>query len=144
MKAIYPFAGLMALALLCTGCWPLRVTSSPGSCGTVVDAKTRQPIAGATAQMSYTWRAYWSDLNPPTLDQVITNTRPPIVLTDTNGQFSIARERVTLVTFPFHSWNSYGTLIIGKEGYEPGVFPVSDVTNQDLEGRTFLLKSMQK
>lgn len=144
MKVIYHFAGLMALAVLCTGCWPLRVTSNPGSCGTVVDANTRQPIEGASAQMSYTWRAYWSDINPPMLSDVITNTRPPIVLTDTNGQFSIARERVTLVTWPFHDWNSYGTLIIQKDGYDPAVFPVSDVTNEDMHGRTYLLKPAQK
>ena len=144
MKVIYYFAGLIALALLCTGCYPFRVTSSPGSCGTVVDAKTRQPVAGASAEMSYTWRAYWSDLNPPSLEQLVTNTRPPMVMTDTNGMFSIPRERVTLVTFPFHSWNSYGTLIVWKDGYEPAVFPVSDVTNQDLQGRTVLLKPQQK
>jgi hypothetical protein len=144
MKTIYHFAGLMVLALLCAGCYPFRVTSSPGPCGTVVDAQTRQPIAGASAQMSYTWRAYWSDLNPPTLDQVITNTRPPLVLTDTNGTFHIPRERMALITFPFHSWNSYGTLIVWKDGYVPAVFPISDVTNQDIEGGTFLLKPVQK
>ena len=131
----------MALTLLCAGC---RITSSPGSCGTVVDAKTRQPIEGASAQISYTWRAYWSDLNPPTYDQVITKTRPPIVLTDTNGQFSVPRESVTLVTSPFRDHAAYGTLIIEKDGYEPAVFAVSTVTNEDLQGRTFLLKPAQK
>ena len=141
MKAIHYFAGLIALLLLCAGC---RITSSPGSCGTVVDAKTRQPIEGASAQMSYTWRAYWSDLNPPQLEQVNTNTRPPIVLTDAGGQFSIPRERVTLMTSPFRDHTSYGTLIIEKDGYEPAVFAVSTVTNEDLQGRTYLLKLVQK
>jgi hypothetical protein len=144
MKTIYYFAGLMALTLLCTGCWPLHVTTSPGSVGTVVDAKTRQPIEGASAQMSYTWRAYWSDLNPPTLEQVNTNTRPPIVLTDSNGVFSLPRESITLVTWPFHQNTAYGTLILEKDGYKPAVFAVSSETNEDLQGRTFLLKPEQK
>src|SRR5579859_3135899 len=144
MKHISNFAVLVITMLCCTGCWPAHITTSPAAIGTVVDARTREPVSGAEVQLSYTWRAYWSDLNPPMLAEVITNTRPPMVLTDTNGVFSIPREHVWVFTYPLPDWNARGALVVEQDGYEPAIIPVTDEGDTDKNGMTVLLKPMQK
>lgn len=144
MKHICHFAALVVAALFCTGCWPAHVTTSPAAVGTVVDAETREPISGAQVQVSYTWRAYWSDLNPPVLSEVITNTRAPIVLTDTNGVFSIPRENQWVFTYPPPEWYARGTLVVEQDGYEPAIIPVTDEGDADKNGITVVLKPLEK
>jgi hypothetical protein len=142
MKTIYYFAGLAAMMLLCTGCWPERITSSPAAWGYVLDAKTHAPIVGAKAQVSYTWRAYWSDLNPPQLSDLVTNLRPPLVTSDSNGQFLIPREHEWVWESPLPDWNSYGSLVILQNGYKPGLFPLSTQGGQDKQPQRFFLTPM--
>ena len=101
MKIIYYFAGLVAMAFLCTGCWPEHITSSPAAWGYVLDAKTHEPIVGAKAQMSYTWRAYWSDLNPPQLSDVLTNVLRHQSLLNSDG---VAVPAGSLPWYPCSSW----------------------------------------
>jgi hypothetical protein len=144
MKTIYYFAGMLAMALLCTGCWPERITSSPAAWGYALDAKTHEPIVGAKAEMSYTWRAYWSDLNPPQLPDLLANMRPPYVTADKDGQFFIPREREWVWMTPMPDWNSYGTLVILQNGYKPGMFPTSTVGNQDKQPQRFFLTPVQE
>jgi hypothetical protein len=139
MNRIGYFAALIIVALCCTGCWPEHITSSPAAEGMVIDAKTREAVCGAHVQMSYVWRAYWSDINPPALSDVITNVRPPLVMTDTNGDFAIPREHVWVIMYPLPEWETHGSLIILKDGYEPAIIPVSNVHNADLQGQTYEL-----
>ena len=141
MKYFCHLAGVLAVGLFCTGCWPERVTTSPASCGVVVDAQTHVPVSGAKVQMSYTWRAYWTVLNPPELDDVITNTRPlGAVYTGASGEFSIPREHVWAVMYPEPVWETWGTLIVQCDGYEPALIPVSDRKGLDEKERTVMLK----
>ncbi|HSY44360.1 MAG TPA: hypothetical protein VK811_10660 [Candidatus Acidoferrum sp.] len=144
MKTIYYFAGLVTVMLLCTGCWPARITSSPAAWGYVMDAKTHEPIVGAKAEMSYTWRAYWSDLNPPQLSDLLANPRPPFVTSDTNGQFFIPREREWVMMSLPVDFNAYGTLVILQNGYKPGMFPASTKGNQDKQPQRFFLTPVQE
>lgn len=139
MKAIFYSVAVLAMALVCSGCYPQHVVSSPGAEGFVRDAKTGDPIAGAKVGISRTWQAYWSDLNPPTLDEVITNVRSPVVITDTNGGFSIPPEHLWVRTSPMPTWHAYGTLIIQDDGYQPDIIPISDVNGADEQSKTYLL-----
>lgn len=143
MKQIYYIAGLAAMVLVCTGCWPEHVTSSPAACGVVLDAKTHAAICGAKVAMSRTWDAYWSPLNPPLLDHCITNVRDPVVITGTNGEFSISREHVWVLMYPTPMFDCSGTLIILHDGYQPGLIPMADIGNADEKSGTFLLTPIQ-
>jgi hypothetical protein len=144
MKTIYYFAGLAAMALLCTGCWPERITSSPAAWGYVLNAKTHEPIIGAKAEMSYTWQAYWTDLNPPQLSDLLTNMRPPYVTSDKDGQFFIPREHVWMIWGPEGEWHTHGTLVILQNGYKPGMFPTSTAGNEDKQPQRFFLTPVQE
>jgi hypothetical protein len=143
MKTIYYFLGLVAMTLLCSGCFPAHITSSPAAWGYALDAKTHEPIVGAKAEMSYTWRAYWSELNPPQLSDLLANPRPPFVTSDTNGQFLIPREHEWVWMSPPFDFNAYGTLVILQTGYKPGMFPVSTVGDQDKQPQRFFLTPVQ-
>ena len=143
MKQIHYIYGLAVMALVCTGCWPEHVTSSPAACGVVLDAKTYQPVSGARVAMSRTWDEYWSDLNPPLLEHCITNVRYPVDITGTNGQFSIPREHVWVIMYPTPMWHAYGALVILHDGYQPGLVPMSNVGNMDEKPRKFLLTPIQ-
>ncbi len=79
----YLFCGAV-LVTLCTGCWPVRITSSPGASGIVLDAKTHAPITGAEAVML---RAELGET--PQME----NARPPVAVTGNDGRFCIPRER---------------------------------------------------
>jgi hypothetical protein len=144
MKTICFFSGLVAVALLCTGCWPERMTYSPAAWGYVLDAKTHEPIVGAKAEMSYTWRSYWSDLNPPQLSDLLTNMRSPYVTSDRDGQFFIPRQHEWIIMYPTPEWESFGTLVILQNGYKPGMFPVTTVGNQDKQPQRFFLTPVQE
>jgi hypothetical protein len=119
VKKVRHLLSLFALGLLCTGCWPLRLTSSPGASGVLVDAQTHWPISGATAvvcnPLPSPFEADW-----PTFAAALTNARPPQVISDKGGTFFIP---------PKHQWAIYhpmptlaparGYLIVRQDGYEP-------------------------
>jgi hypothetical protein len=144
MKHISYIAGLAAMALACTGCWPEHITSSPAACGVVLDAKTHAAICGARVGMSRTWDSYWSGLNPPMLEHCITNVREPVVITGTNGAFSIPREHVWVLMYPTPMFHCSGTLVILSDGYKPGLIPMSNIGNMDEKPGTFLLTPVQE
>lgn len=144
MKYIYHLAGLFAVALLCAGCYPRQLSTSPGACGAVLDATTLTGVSGAYVEVSNSRRIGWPDDPMPTLDEALTNARPPMVRTGTNGDFYIPRESELILNAAMSDWHAYGTLIILKDGYAPGLFPISDLTNSDERATTYLLKPINK
>jgi hypothetical protein len=50
MKKVRHLLSLFAVGLLCTGCWPLRLTISPGASGVLMDAQAAasSPFFSAT------------------------------------------------------------------------------------------------
>jgi hypothetical protein len=142
MKGLRHLTVLAALSLLCTGCWPARVTSSPAARGVVLDAKTHAAVCGARVVMSRSVSEYsWS---PVTLAEALTNTRPPLVITGTNGGFSIPRAHQWMLMCPMGQSLTLGTLVIQKQGYEPAVIGVDDLGNGDKQPQRFFLTPIQK
>jgi hypothetical protein len=145
MKYVYHLAALSAVALLCAGCYyPRQMTTSPGASGEVLDAKTLTGVSGAYVEVSNSRRVGWQDDPAPTLDEALANARTPSVKTGTNGDFYIPRESVLILNSSMEDWHAYGTLIILKDGYAPGLFPISDVSNLDEQSTTYLLKRVGK
>src|SRR5215468_7004869 len=96
-----------------SGCLPLRYNASPGASGVVVDAERHSPIAGAevvVSQLIYP---------PPSAEAAFTNNRPPIVITDTAGHFSVPPERRwDFFVVPIDVFPRFGLLVVKREGYE--------------------------
>ena len=139
MKRIHSLAGLFALTLLCAGCWPARVTSSPAARGVVLDFETEKPISGAKVQMSDSWNPMWNMNNPPQLAEVLSKARPPLVITGTNGEFSIPRKHKWVIMYPTPAWFTPGMLVIQRDGYKTEFFPSDDMGNEDLKPGKFYL-----
>jgi hypothetical protein len=130
---------VLAVGLLCQGCFPLRVPESPGASGVVVDARTRAPLAGAEVLVS---RAlfhsppmvrgvtYGPD-NPqpiiaPTMEEALAYARPPLVVTGADGRFCIPeRDRWIIYIVPMDIW-PLGTLVVQREGYAGRVIMLGD------------------
>ena len=110
----------------------------------VLDATTLSGVKGAYVEVSNSRRIGWPDDAVPTLDAALTNARPPMVTTGTNGDFYIPRQSVMILDASASEWHAYGTLIILKDGYAPGLFPISDVSNLDEQATTYLLKPVGK
>jgi hypothetical protein len=144
MKRVYPPAGLLALALLCAGCWPARITSSPAARGVVLDFHTQKPVGGAKVQMSYSWNVVWNLNNPPPLAEVLSNARPPLIITGTNGEFSIPRKHRWVIMYPTPAWFTPGMLVIQRDGYKTEMFPSDDINNEDLQPGKFYLTPLPK
>jgi hypothetical protein len=144
MKYIYHWVVLSAVAVLCAGCYPQRLSTSPGASGVVLDATTLRAVSGAYVEVSNSRRIGWKDEAMPTLDAALTNARPPMVTTGINGDFFIPRESVLALNAAAEDWHAYGTLIILHNGYAPGLFPISDQTNSDEQATTYLLKPIKK
>jgi hypothetical protein len=135
MKLFRRFSGLIALCLLCSGCWPMRFTASPGATGMVLDAHSHVPIAGAEVFVSrarYTLPLVTNSVTgeieavgctvdqlvPPSLSAAVTNARPPIVITGSDGRFSIPPlKRWGIYVVPMDVFAPKGTLVVRREGY---------------------------
>jgi hypothetical protein len=126
MKRVHCFLSLAVVGLFCAGCVPTHIISSPGASGIVIDRKTRQAVAGAQVAISRSWRRDWPEYGPPTLDEALQNTRPPIVVTGTNGHFLIPPERSWIMDFPPPEGTARGTLVVGRDGYNPAMVPLTE------------------
>ena len=144
MKYVCHLAGLLAVGLLCAGCYPQRITTSPGASGVVLDAETHDPLPGAQVVMADSRRRSWPDSTAQSLAEALTNARPPVVITGTNGTFLIPREHLWVINNPMPEWHTYGTLIILKDGYQPALIPVTDLTNGDEAVGMYLLTPEKK
>lgn len=130
-RSIRPRAagGLLAV-LLCSGCFPMNVTRSPGVSGVVVDAGTGAPVAGAEVLVSKATTATdgGSDAAaastaapaPPPLSEVLAAARRPTVTTGADGRFTVPPERRWIMTIgavppPPPS----GTVVVQRAGYAP-------------------------
>ncbi len=117
MNQRHYFLGVVAAGLCCTGCVPLRPVTSPGASGTVMDARTHAPVGGAQVVVC---RVDWNERKPRTVEERLTNARPPRVITKANGKFLIRDEHQLVMYFPVEKLlPSLGELVITREGYEP-------------------------
>ena len=132
MKRVRCFAGLILAGLFCASCLPAHVISSPGASGFVLDRKTRQAVAGAQVAVSRAWQRTWPDYGPPTLDEAIDDTRPPMVVTGTNGHFSIPPERSWVFDYPTQEGHALGTLVVARDGYSPAMVPLMEGVNDQV------------
>jgi hypothetical protein len=131
MKRVLFFPSLLLVGLFCTGCWPLHITSSPGASGIVLDRQTRQAVSGAQVVVSRTWQREWPNYGLPTLDEALENTRPPLVVTGSNGQFFIPPERKWIMAYPPPGGPARGTLIVRQAGYAPALVPLVEDLPED-------------
>ena len=126
-------AGLLMAGLLCSGCVIYHETDSPGAKGVVLDSQSRSPIQGVEVTVSQS-----SDPSL-TLTNALAELRPPTVITDQAGQFSVPAERSLIFGFIWVWWPSMkfgespqgGTLVLRRDGYEPATMPFysGSVTN---------------
>jgi hypothetical protein len=121
LKPVQPANFLLILLVagsLCTGCIPLKFTTSPGATGTVVDATTHAPITGAEVLISR------STYPPSSPDAAFTNSRPPLVMSQTNGQFAVpSQRRLDFYVLPVDVFPRFGLLVIKTPGYETTCVP---------------------
>src|SRR5436190_2017460 len=96
----------LILLLLC-GCIPISIPLSPAVSGVIIDGSTAQPLADAEVFMSHaTYKLprtidpktgkeiYFSgvttdQLIPPSFDEAIRQYRRPVIITGSDGRFSI-------------------------------------------------------
>jgi len=105
-------------ALSCSGCFPLRFTTSPGASGVVLDSATRAPLMGAEVVIS---RAVYP---PVSIEAAFTNSRLPMVLTKESGEFSIPPEkRWDIYVVPLDIFPHFAMLVVRSEGYQSTVLP---------------------
>jgi hypothetical protein len=111
------FVGVL-VGLMCAGCIPIRFTTSPGATGKIVDASTHVPLSGAEVLIS---RATYPPTSP---DAAFTNSRPPTVMSQESGRFSVPHERrVDLFFVPVDFFPRFGLLVVKREGYETTCVP---------------------
>jgi hypothetical protein len=119
MKKVHHLLSLFAVGLLCTGCWPLRLTTSPGASGVLVDAQTHSPISGAKAVVCYPLPSPF-ETDWPTFQAALTNTRPPLVISGNDGRFFIPPEHRWVLYHPMPMLApALGFLVVRRDGYEP-------------------------
>jgi len=120
MKYIVPLLILFLPCVLCSGCL-FRLehdTTSPGARGVVLDAQTHVPVAGAIVAVS---RAC-GDTNAAPVPEAISKVRRPVVITGSNGRFSIRPERHSQLVFLGYEEPHFGppgTLVVRCKGYKP-------------------------
>src|SRR5215813_11651783 len=108
---------IVAVPLL-AGCLPLRFTTSPGASGVVLDSQTHAPIVGAEVVVSR------STYPPGSVGEAVTNSRPPMITTETNGSFSIPPERAwDFFVIPVDAFPHLGLLVVKHDGYDPVLVP---------------------
>jgi len=117
----------ITVCLSVSGCLPLRFNASPGASGVVVDADRHSPIAGAEVVVSELIYP------PPSAEAAFTNSRPPVVTTDTAGHFSIpAERRWDFFVIPIDVFPRFGLLVVKRDGYESITVPFWSKTVQDV------------
>jgi hypothetical protein len=122
MKRIHYFLACITIGLFCTGCWPLRLTTSPGASGVVVDARTHAAISGAQVVVC---RSDFLPAQSSPVADTLKNARPPQVVTRANGRFSIRREHRWIIYFPSPMMApATGQLVVRREGYETVMLPL--------------------
>ena len=128
MKRARCFLCLAVAGLLCAGCYPLRVTTSPGASGIVLDANSLTPISGAEAAvLEWNWQAARNGGHLAVDSNAPPNARAQMAVTQADGRFSIPAE---------HEWIRYspspammpaaGELAITRQGYEPATMYLTD------------------
>jgi len=132
-----PPAWLLAV-LLCTGCFPMNVTRSPGVSGVVVDAGSGGPVAGAEVLVSKaTYRIDpGADAGggtvvpaPPPLSAALAAARRPTATTGADGRFTIPPEkRWIMVTLGSAPAPPAGTVVVRRSGYATALLDVSGRT----------------
>jgi hypothetical protein len=120
MKHFARFLILLLPCVLCSGCL-FRLehdTTSPGARGIVLNAQTHVPITGAMVAVSracgYT--------NAAPVSKAISEIRQPVVITGSEGRFSIRPERHSQLVFvPYDEphFGPGGTLVVRCKGYKP-------------------------
>lgn len=119
------FAAALLAVVLCSGCFPMNVTRSPGVTGVVVDAGTGSPVAGAEVLVSKASTAGTGEATgggtaatTPPLSEVLAAARRPTVTTGADGRFTVPPERRWIMTIggtppPPPS----GTVVVRRSGY---------------------------
>ena len=123
-------------AVMVTGCFPMRIATSPGAHGTIVDAQTSRPIQGAEIFRStarYSFHVFTNQTlegvteeaktapppQPPLINAAISNVYPPVIFTDANGRFAIPpTKKWILYIVPMDIFPAYSTLVIRADGYQ--------------------------
>jgi hypothetical protein len=122
MKRVHCLLGCIIIGLFCTGCWPLRLTTSPGASGMLVDGHTLVPISGAQVQVC---RSTYGGAPPRSITDALKNARRSKVITRANGRFSVRREHKWILYFPSPTMAPRtGSLVIQRQGYEPVMLPL--------------------
>ena len=119
-QVLAAWLGLAAVLLLalCSGCIPLRFTTSPGASGRIVDSRTHTPISGAEIVISR------STYPPSSPDYAYTNSRSPKVMTRDDGRFTVPFERrLDLYFVPIDVFPRFGLLVVKRSGYETTCVP---------------------
>jgi hypothetical protein len=116
-----PYMALLSVLFvvwLCTGCVPMRFTTSPGASGKIVDASSHSPLSGAEIVISR------STYPPDSADKAFANRRPPIVMSREGGLFSVPLERrLDLYFVPLDAFPRFGLLVVKCQGYETTCVP---------------------
>jgi hypothetical protein len=103
---------------LCTGCVPIRFTTSPGASGRIVDSSTHSPLSGAEVVISR------STYPPDSAEKAFANNRPPMVMSREGGRFSVPLERrLDLYFVPLDAFPRFGLLVVRCQGYETTCVP---------------------
>ena len=119
MKYFARFLILLLPCILCSGCL-FRIehdTTSPGARGVVLNTQTHVPVTGAIVAVS---RAY-GYTNAAPVSEALSEIRRPVVITSSDGRFSIRPERHSqLVFMPYDEphFGPGGTLVVRCEGYQ--------------------------
>jgi hypothetical protein len=93
----------------------------------VVDAERHSPIAGAEVVVSELIYP------PPSAEAAFTNSRPPLVTTDSAGHFSIpAERRWDFFVIPIDVFPRFGLLVVKRDGYESMTIPFWSREVQDV------------
>jgi hypothetical protein len=118
ISRVVRLVGVLGVCLSGSSCLPLRFNASPGASGVVLDSESRSPLAGAevvVSKMIYP---------PPSADEAFTNSRPPVITTDSEGHFSIpADRRWDIFVIPIDLFPRFGLLVIKRDGYESAALP---------------------
>ena len=83
-----------------------------------MDSESHSPIAGAEVVVS---KLIYP---PPSAEEAFTNSRPPMVTTDSAGHFCVpADRRWDIYAVPIDVFPRFGLLVIKREGYEAATVP---------------------